>query len=151
MNLLVIKGHTSCKQFVNRPRFSSFLSLLLAPSLYTSSNRLLVIFYHAVSLSSVNNLDTIFLCSLFNIILTSKGKRENRKTTKIHYFRSTCLLFKLGKFKPELKLFCLSSVVKMPLFYFNYTIYSGLLIFFCQNVATHLLYQSQQRKQLLLL
>ena len=29
-------------------------------------------------------------------------------------------------------------------FYFNYIIYSGLLIFCCQNVATFLLYQSFQ-------
>lgn len=29
-------------------------------------------------------------------------------------------------------------------FYFNYIIYSGLLVFCCQNVATFLLYQSFQ-------
>lgn len=49
-------------------------------------------------------------------------------------------LLPLGKFLANIKHICLSSAQKMPIFYLNYTFYSGLLIFCCQSVATLLLY-----------
>ena len=45
------------------------------------------------------------------------------------------LLFKLGKLSFYLKLFCLSFIQNLPIFYFIYIFYFGLLIFCCQSVA----------------
>ena len=45
----------------------------------------------------------------------------------------------LGVFFVVLNYICLGFMQIHALFYFNYIIYSGLLIFCCQNVATHLL------------
>lgn len=56
---------------------------------------------------------------------------------------STYPLLELGKFTLHLKLSCLIFAVKIPIFYFNYTIYFDLLIFCCQNVATKSLYHTQ--------
>lgn len=50
-------------------------------------------------------------------------------------FLGSCTLFKLGKLLFCLKLFCLSFICNMPIHYFIYTIYFGLLIFCCQSVA----------------
>jgi hypothetical protein len=47
-------------------------------------------------------------------------------------------LFKLGSVNLYLKLFCLSFDTNVPIFYFNYINYFGLLIFCCQIVATSL-------------
>lgn len=64
----------------------------------------------------------------------------------IHYaeactaFSAMRAAYKLGKFLANIKHICLSSAQKMPIFYLNYTFYSGLLIFCCQSVATLLLY-----------
>ena len=48
-------------------------------------------------------------------------------------------LFKLGVSFVVLNYICLSFMQIHAAFYFNYINYSGLLIFRCQNVATHLL------------
>ena len=50
---------------------------------------------------------------------------------------TTFPLLELGKFTLCSKLFCLIFTVKIPIFYFIYTIYFDLLIFCSQNVATH--------------
>ncbi|RGC77132.1 hypothetical protein DW669_13130 [Lachnospiraceae bacterium AM25-17] len=55
-----------------------------------------------------------------------------------------CLLFKLGVSFVALNYISLSFMQIHTVFYFNYIIYSGLLIFCCQNVATFLLYQRFQ-------
>ena len=49
------------------------------------------------------------------------------------------LLFKLGVFFVVFNYICLSFMQIHAHFYINYIIYYGLLIFCCQNVATHLL------------
>ncbi len=51
----------------------------------------------------------------------------------------TRMRFVLGVFFVAINCICLSFVQIHALFYFNYIIYYGLLIFCCQNVATHLL------------
>ena len=48
-------------------------------------------------------------------------------------------LLELGVFFVALNCICLSFIQIHTYFYFNYIIYNGLLIFCCQNVATHLL------------
>ena len=53
-------------------------------------------------------------------------------------------LFELGVFFVVLNYIGLSFIQIHTVFYFNYIIYSGLLVFCCQNVATFLLYQSFQ-------
>jgi hypothetical protein len=47
--------------------------------------------------------------------------------------------FDLGVFFVVLNFICLSFIQIHACFYINYIIYYGLLIFCCQNVATHLL------------
>ena len=53
-------------------------------------------------------------------------------------FMKLCLLLKLGKLLSWLKLFCLSFVENLPIFYLICTFYFGLLIFCCQSVAISL-------------
>ena len=53
-------------------------------------------------------------------------------------------LFELGVSFVALNYINLSLMQIHTVFYFNYIIYSGLLVFCCQNVATFLLYQSFQ-------
>ena len=48
-------------------------------------------------------------------------------------------LFELGVFFVVFNYICLSFMQIHAHFYINYIIYYGLLIFCCQNVATHLL------------
>ena len=48
----------------------------------------------------------------------------------------TCPLLELGVSPDIINYFCLSFMQIPAAFYFNYIIYSGLLIFCCQNVAT---------------
>ena len=48
-------------------------------------------------------------------------------------------LFKLGVFFVVINYISLSFMQIHTVFYFNYIIYSVLLIFCCQNVAAHLL------------
>ena len=50
-------------------------------------------------------------------------------------FMKLCLLFKLGVSFVALNCICLDFIQIHAVFYFNYIIYSGLLIFCCQNVA----------------
>ena len=50
-------------------------------------------------------------------------------------FRHFCPLFKLGVFFVVINYISLSFMQIHTVFYFNYIIYSGLLIFCCQNVA----------------
>lgn len=77
----------------------------------------------------------------------------------LNYICQLCLVLKMALIWPNIllpfgkpalcaKLFCLSLISKMPIFYFNYTIYFGLLIFCCQIVAIYSLYQSPKIKQL---
>ena len=55
-----------------------------------------------------------------------------------------CRLLELGVSFVALNYINLSLMQIHTVFYFNYIIYSGLLVFCCQNVATFLLYQSFQ-------
>jgi len=48
--------------------------------------------------------------------------------------------FELGVFFVVVNFICLSFMYIHAFFYIKYIIYNGLLIFCCQNVATHLLY-----------
>ena len=48
-------------------------------------------------------------------------------------------LLELGVFFVVINYICLSFMQIHTYFYINYIIYYGLLIFCCQNVATHLL------------
>ena len=59
----------------------------------------------------------------------------------------TCLLFKLSKSLLWLKLFCLSFIWNLPIFYFICRFYFGLLIFCCQNVAINTLWHNRQLNQ----
>ena len=54
-------------------------------------------------------------------------------------FSAYLQLFKLGVFFVVFNYICLSFMQIHAHFYINYIIYYGLLIFCCQNVATHLL------------
>ena len=54
-------------------------------------------------------------------------------------FRLKCPLLKLGVFFIIINCICLGFMRIHAHFYINYIIYYGLLIFCCQNVATHLL------------
>ncbi len=56
------------------------------------------------------------------------------QTSPYHYQ----LLF-IGVFFVDINFICLVFIQIHACFYFNYIIYYGLLIFCCQNVATHLL------------
>ena len=73
-----------------------------------------------------------------------KQMPETRLNTGFRHFNS---LFKLGKLLFYIKLFCLGFAAKMPIFYFYYIFYFGLLIFCRQSVATNILYQIKQIKQ----
>ena len=70
-----------------------------------------------------------------SVILMSRNKKKDRKTLILKAFQSKCPLFKFGAFFVVLKYICLISVQIYADFYFNYIIYSGLLILCCQNVA----------------
>lgn len=82
-----------------------------------------------------------FRANQCHINVTSVSKMHGTHiNTGVLGFRT---LFKLGKSLAILKHIHLRFVWKMPLFYLNYTFYSGLLIFCCQGVATiypHILY-----------
>ena len=60
-------------------------------------------------------------------------KQDNQGYTR------TVPLFELGVFFVVFNYICLSFMQIHAHFYINYIIYYGLLIFCCQNVATHLL------------
>ena len=60
---------------------------------------------------------------------------EIRKSLDIARVFRLPQLFPLGKLLFYVKLFCLGFATKMPIFYFNYIFYFGLLIFCCQSVA----------------
>lgn len=65
--------------------------------------------------------------------------KGQKKIPASPYFTRVCgvvLLFKLGVSFVALNYICLSFMQIHTVFYFNYIIYSGLLIFCCQNVAT---------------
>lgn len=66
-----------------------------------------------------------------------RTQQKKKKPTKPvnSSFVSIFPLFKLGKLTHRLNLFYLSFMCFLPLFYFNYIIYFGLLIFCCQSVA----------------
>ena len=58
---------------------------------------------------------------------------------KIFRTNFSVILFPLGVFFVVFNYICLSFMQIHAHFYINYIIYYGLLIFCCQNVATHLL------------
>jgi hypothetical protein len=68
-----------------------------------------------------------------DILLTSK-------TGSLDFIRLPAIFFLLefGSANLCTKLFCLSFDVNVPIFYFNYINYFGLLIFCCQIVAISL-------------
>lgn len=71
------------------------------------------------------------IVKLFAITLRLCGKR-----TVLSAFPVFCLVLKLSVFFAILNYIYLSCVQIHAVFYFNYIIYYGLLIFRCQNVAT---------------
>ena len=69
----------------------------------------------------------------------TSGTLEQNKSPESQYlqgFPGFLQLFKLGVSFVALNYICLSFMQIHTVFYFNYIIYSGLLIFCCQNVAT---------------
>jgi hypothetical protein len=60
---------------------------------------------------------------------------KSREVRCLCGFPAFCLLFELGVFFVVLNCICLSFMRIHVLFYINYIIYYGLLIFCCQNVA----------------
>ena len=73
--------------------------------------------------------------SIFSVMLVSQRYKKDWKTLILSGFQSKCPLFELGVFFAVLNCICLSIMQIHAYFYFNYIIYSGLLIFCCQNVA----------------
>ena len=107
----------------------------------------MILLYHSYfSLTTILFIGSIFpLCSM----ITMKNTNMTDNLKEYLSYRITCIkftLFHLGKFMVLLKLFCLSFIWKMPLFYHNYIFSCGLLIFCCQSVATLLLYWTLTRK-----
>ena len=74
-------------------------------------------------------------------------KRKSRQTLVFTGFAAQLRLFELGVFIIVINYFCLSFMQIHTHFYINYIIYYGLLIFCCQNVATHLLQQISENWQ----
>ena len=66
-------------------------------------------------------------------------KGKSLKTLENKGFEALLQLFKLGVSLVVINCICLSFMQIHTDFYFDYIIYSGLLIFCCQNVATPLL------------
>ena len=62
-------------------------------------------------------------------------------------FPGFCLLLKLGVSLVVINCICLSFMQIHTDFYFDYIIYSGLLIFCCQNVAINTLWHNRQLNQ----
>lgn len=79
----------------------------------------------------------ILIISLLTDIERAKNSHKNG-------FLGSLMLFKLGVSFIVLNYISLGFMQIHTDFYFNYIIYSGLLVFCCQNVATFLLYQSFQ-------
>ena len=78
----------------------------------------------------------------FSLYRYQKGITPQIKSRKVRClcgFLAFCLLFELGVFFVALNYICLSFMQIHAIFYFNYIIYSGLLIFCCQNVAKNVL------------
>ncbi len=100
---------------------------------------------HTVTVQGFSSPITLFPKKHLHFITTAKIKRQ-RAYVNTGFWRFNRLL-ELGKLTRQLNLFCLSFMCVLPLFYFNYTIYFGLLIFCCQSVAIGLLYQSATIKQ----
>lgn len=68
--------------------------------------------------------------------------------SQFRFFVYFTFLFKLGKLQIYLKLFYLSFIYNLPIFYSIYTFYFGLLIFCCQSVAMNFLYQIYRSKDI---
>ncbi len=83
---------------------------------------------------AVRPLSTDFVKSLEAFTFNGIFNNAERK----HPLQSGCSL-ELGVFFIALNYICLSFMQIHAHFYINYIIYYGLLIFCCQNVATHLL------------
>ena len=81
---------------------------------------------------------------LFLISFSKNSKGFYYQSIQLCVNHSSVFLFKLGVSFVVLNYISLSFMQIHTVFYFNYIIYSGLLIFCCQNVATFLLYQSFQ-------
>lgn len=75
----------------------------------------------------------------FNSICTPPEHPNSPQSLYLWAFSQFSPLLKLGVFFVVLNCICLIFMRIHAIFYFNYIIYSGLLIFCCQNVATPLL------------
>ena len=87
-------------------------------------------------------LSLLILNWIFRIILESPQSGESPKPSHFKGSKgheNPLVLFKLGVFFVVLNCIYLSFMQIHAHFYINYIIYYGLLIFCCQNVATHLL------------
>ena len=91
------------------------------------------------------NFNTIYLrvikvqVQILSIILVSRSKKKSQETLILQASWPKFPLFELGVSFTMLNYFCLIYMQIHAYFYINYIIYNGLLIFCCQNVATHLL------------
>ena len=74
--------------------------------------------------------------SVFIKYLEPNAIKQSRKTPISSAFPGFYPLLELGTFFVVINYICLSFMQIYACFYFNYIIYSGLLIFCCQNVAT---------------
>ena len=72
----------------------------------------------------------------FNSICTPLEHPDSPQSLYLWAFSQFSPLLKLGVSFVALNYICLSFMQIHTVFYFNYIIYSGLLIFCCQNVAT---------------
>lgn len=77
-------------------------------------------------------------CLNMNFKTISGRKKKGWKVSILRTFQPKCPLLKLGVSFVVINYVCLSFIQIHAVFYFNYIIYSGLLIFCCQNVATNL-------------
>lgn len=71
----------------------------------------------------------------FNSICTPPEHPDSPQNLYLWAFSQFSPLLEFGKSLIFLKLFCLSFIHNLPIFYFIYTFCFGLLIFCCQSVA----------------
>ena len=76
------------------------------------------------------------LMDILSKMLELEKEKHRVSPIKITVWLYALVLLELGVFFVALNCICLSFVQIHALFYFNYIIYYGLLIFCCQNVAT---------------
>ena len=79
----------------------------------------------------------------FNSICTPLEHPDSPQSLYLWAFSQFSPLLKLDKLLHQLKLFCLSFIWYLPIFYFICTFYFGLLIFCCQSVAKNTVAQNK--------